>query len=506
MKKYLTIVFTMLLIFACAIALVACEFHKHNWSSSWDYDDTNHWYSCDGCTEQKDKAAHTFASGKCSVCGKDEVTTNTDIVYEVSEDGSYAICSGLKEDSTSTEIVISSTYKGLAVSKIGNDFCSGNTTIKKVVIPDSVKSAGYYTFKDCTSLTDVELGRGLIYLSYGMFMGCTSLENINIPSNVELIYDYSFRDCTSLTNVNIAEGTEEISEQAFANTTALKSLKLPNSLVTIGEAAFMNSGLQNIVIPDNVTELGPENRTYPVFYQCKSLEDVTIGKGIKTIQEGTFASLPKLKRVTLSEGLETIGSVAFNSCSQLVTINFPESLKVIGERAFYDTGLMEFKSPKNIEHIDADAFSNCKNLKKITLSASSKPVVLGDINGRSPFINDSGWPSSTDIGVVEIVIEEGFKCSTENDIYGLFKGCKYLAKVTLASDFCPTDSMFRNCAQLTEIHFNGTKANWLLHTKDDNKWYDIENDKSINASWWNDGTGAYTVYCLNGETAAKGEK
>ena len=38
--------------------------HTHSWSSTWTSDPDYHWHKCDGCSEIKDKAAHTWDAGQ----------------------------------------------------------------------------------------------------------------------------------------------------------------------------------------------------------------------------------------------------------------------------------------------------------------------------------------------------------------------------------------------------------------------------------------------------------
>ena len=79
--------------------------HTHNWSSEWSNDGTNHWHACDGCSEKKDNAAHTFGqwetynlgerlnnpvfnystvkSRKCSVCNYLELDSNQAVLPEI---------------------------------------------------------------------------------------------------------------------------------------------------------------------------------------------------------------------------------------------------------------------------------------------------------------------------------------------------------------------------------------------------------------------------------------
>lgn len=52
---------------------------KHNFATTWESDANNHWHKCtdEGCTEVSDKAAHTFENGKCTVCGRTDVSNLT---------------------------------------------------------------------------------------------------------------------------------------------------------------------------------------------------------------------------------------------------------------------------------------------------------------------------------------------------------------------------------------------------------------------------------------------
>ena len=73
MKKFLSLVFALVLCFA-AISFAACgEDHKHEFKAEWSYDETYHWHVCSGdnCLEVSDKAEHSYKEGStdCEVCG-----------------------------------------------------------------------------------------------------------------------------------------------------------------------------------------------------------------------------------------------------------------------------------------------------------------------------------------------------------------------------------------------------------------------------------------------------
>ena len=74
-KKFLSFILAICLLIPCSFALTACgsnppdDPHTHNWSTTWSRNSSEHWLTCDGCDEKKDKASHD--GDICSVCGYD---------------------------------------------------------------------------------------------------------------------------------------------------------------------------------------------------------------------------------------------------------------------------------------------------------------------------------------------------------------------------------------------------------------------------------------------------
>ena len=58
---------------------------------------------------------------------------------------------------------------------------------------------------------------------------------------------------------------------------------IPEGTTEIGVRAFENSDVRRVVIPDSVEKIGSR-----AFDNCKSLESVTLPKGLKTIPYACF--------------------------------------------------------------------------------------------------------------------------------------------------------------------------------------------------------------------------
>lgn len=69
-----------------------------------------------------------------------------------------------------------------------------NTTVKKIVIPDSVTVIGQACFQGCTALEEVVLPEDLETIGDMMFYGCSALTTLNIPDSVTDIGLFAFGD------------------------------------------------------------------------------------------------------------------------------------------------------------------------------------------------------------------------------------------------------------------------------------------------------------------------
>ena len=153
------------------------------------------------------------------------------------------------------------------------------TALKEVTLPSTLTSVYSEVFRGCTSLTTVNLGGGSVGMQ--MFQDCTSLAQITIPSTVYWIGDYAFKGCTSLSKATI-ESSGSIEAYAFDGCSKLTNVSLKNSSVTaIKDAAFRQTGVSEIVLPDSVNSVGGS-----AFYGCSSLKSAEFMGNVP----GTFGS------------------------------------------------------------------------------------------------------------------------------------------------------------------------------------------------------------------------
>lgn len=316
---------------------------------------------------------------------------------------------------------------------IGDAAFTECTSLKSIVIPDSVTEIGSYAFYG-SGLESVVIGKGIETLGDCVFSSCNSLAKITVPGNVKTVGNMAFYLCNNLEEIVLEEGVEYINESSFSGCQNLKTVTIPKTVQKIEINAFNNCmGITGITyggtkaewkafiadaqkfgrynecltnvsikcsdgtitnIPDIIKNL-PEG-TYTVTVTGEITEedlknivkailsnenanvilDMTSATGLTRIPDNMSQGADNLVGIMLPQGVTSIGENAF-SRSGLSEIVMPDSLAEIGDYAFYEcTGLTSVIIPDGVTTIGKEAFMNCSSLKTMTIPASV--ATIGD--------------------------------------------------------------------------------------------------------------------------------
>ena len=142
-------------------------------------------------------------------------------------------------------------------------------------------------------------------------------------------------------DVWIPDQVTAIGEGCFRSM-GIERIHLPKGLKSISDAAFYDTQISIVVIPDSVIHIGKE-----AFSHCHKLHEVIIGKCVRTIGDAAFSKCTNLTSVTwMVQTSETIPDHVFkigkNLFSDCISLN-PKTIvmPILADRVFRKTGLLD---------------------------------------------------------------------------------------------------------------------------------------------------------------------
>lgn len=245
-----------------------------------------------------------------------------------------------------------------SITSIGSNAFAGCTTLRKIIIPNTVTTIGAGCFSGCTSLEEVvfEQNSTITTLGNNLFKNCSSLETINFPVGLQTIGSNTFEGC-NLGDVSLPSSVYQIGDSCFADA-GVTSINLEN-ITSCGKSAFCQNLFTEITLPDSWSAT-PWNG----FSSCKQLVTVNLGSNIHIIDNWSFQSCTALTTVNFNyTGSISVGGSAFSGCTYLRDLtNFWGQLSSVGAKGFLNC--ISLTGEKIIPAgcvIDETAFQGCSS-------------------------------------------------------------------------------------------------------------------------------------------------
>lgn len=298
-----------------------------------------------------------------------------------------------KYTGTESTVILPSTINSWPVTKIGEAAFQDNTTITSVTIPDSVTEIGANTFADCTNLTSVNYAGDWSNLT--IQSGNPAVED---AVNAQL-FDFAFTPDNTAVIVKKYNGT--------AADVTIPSHYKGKPVTMIDHAAFHDSAVTSVTIPDSVTSI-PDD----AFAFCSQLTNISIPNSVTYIGFSAFSSCTSLKSITLPSSLSTIGNSAFAGCPSSMTVTYPGSKKqwdaifkgsnndVLENNLVCNTLEATF-DPDNGESIFTQTIDRGENFTEPAAPSKENHTFAGWYNGDEKF--DFGADTTNAPNVLELV-------------------------------------------------------------------------------------------------------
>lgn len=181
---------------------------------------------------------------------------------------------------------IPSEINGTPVTTIGNA-AFRDSSVTSVTIPDSVTEIGANAFAGCTNLTSVNYIGDWSNLT--IQSGNPAVEDAAKDAANEQLFDFKFTPDNTAVIVTRYNGT--------AADVTIPSRYKGKPVTMIDHAAFFNSVVTSVTIPDSVTSIGDD----------------------------AFVNCPQLTNISIPNSVTFIGFSAFAHCTSLMTVTYPGS-------------------------------------------------------------------------------------------------------------------------------------------------------------------------------------
>ena len=189
-----------------------------------------------------------------------------------------------------------------------------------------------------------------------------------------------------LTSINLSDATivegegttaNVLPEGAFQTTMALQHIVLPKNLTAIGSFAFQDSGIEELVLPATVKELGRD-----IFYYARNLKALSVEKGNTVfdsrdncnaiIETASNTLRIGCANTVVPNGIKALGQMAFSGVPSLKEVKLPSGLTSIGWATFWaDTELSKVTLSESVTDIGESPFGGCERITSLVIDAKN---------------------------------------------------------------------------------------------------------------------------------------
>ena len=405
-------------------------------------------------------------SNKISLSSEEKTNKFNSSTYHLIENKKTQIPKNCFSESSVKEVII-----GESISEIEEGAFSDCSSLEYIYLPDNVSKIRNVCFENCTNLTKIHIPFGKNGCNFGtnIFCGCTKLQKFEtykkgnvsddgrcyiennelkffapnnlktdytIPSGVTSIRSYAFSSCYSLTSVSIhitiPDSVTSIGTYAFCDCDSLTSVTFSDKckITSISDYSFASCGLTSVTIPNSVKTIGKR-----AFSHCKSLTSIAIPDSVTEIGDAAFNYCTSLTSVTIPKDVTSIENYTFSNCIKLTSVTIPIDVTSIGNDAFRScTALTDIAIPDKVNSIGEFAFIECNSLKSVTIPDGVTSI------GRSTFY---GCNSLTSVTIPDSVASIG--------TYAFFS-CDSLTSITIGNGVTSIgEGAFCSCSLLINV-------------------------------------------------------
>ena len=257
-------------------------------------------------------------------------------------------------DGSDKRLEIPAKVDGRPVTAVTDDALSSDWGIEELILPDSVTSIGTDALK-CHKARRIVLGSGIEHIGMGALAGCSSMEELELPEGLKSIGRGALRrlgverlvlpasletlgtgaltGCENLMAYEVREGCKAAKVQDgvlfSADGKVLVAFpaarggryEAPAGTTTVGYGAFVSTKLEEVVLPEGLTDIENCAFYWSAFIDAPPLASITLPDSLQrigafafgmTYRPSNFDERPRIETLRLGRNLEYVGESAFS--------------------------------------------------------------------------------------------------------------------------------------------------------------------------------------------------
>ena len=288
------------------------------------------------------------------------------------------------------------------------------------------------------------------------------LKGVIIPDTVDYVSRGIFSGCVSLTDVDLGKGITKISSGMFYNCKSLESLTIPEQIEEFEYIPYIDGDYYRRPF-DGCTSLKKlylkaKDISSISYLNLPSLTNIVIASTVDSLPNDAFSGYNYIENVTFENGLMVLPDSCFKNCTSLKNITLPDSMMSVGKSAFENCfNLKSVTFSKNLNTISPSAFKGCSSIESLNFNDNLREI------GSNAFENCTSVKDVTFNNLLNTIGESAFsnctsieKAELPSSVSSLgenaFAGCTGLKNVTLSEKLKYISSgAFSDCNSLESI-------------------------------------------------------
>ncbi|MBR4237299.1 leucine-rich repeat protein [bacterium] len=253
----------------------------------------------------------------------------------------------------------------------------------------------------------------------------------NVSNDIVILDEYNGHPTTS------------IRDFAFYNCKSLESISIPGSILKIGDSAFSLCPSLNYSMYKDGKYLGNKDNPYLVLIEPLN-RDITsfyINDHCKVISSTAFADYTSLTSIDIPNSVTSIGDSAFYNCRSLESVSVKDGITSVGFEVFSRCTSLNYNIYDSGKYL-----GNNDNPYLVLIEPLNSDVTSFSINRNCKIISRGAFLDSNRI--TSIIIPDGF---TSICNYA-FDNCQFLSSIIIPNTVTSIgDYAFNNCISLKTI-------------------------------------------------------